>query len=97
MNGMMIFANKCVTSFEEALPFIEAGKKVIYVFYDDEEWRYVGKEITMENYDNEVVSNYEKRCGVCYIMCDAVVFENGDKVTLPKGKYVIQEIWEMVN
>lgn len=87
---LVIFAKKHVCDFDEILPFIVGGKKVVQIL-DIGEYNFVGRLIDVNNYDNIVAEYWKDRSTVWpELYCDVQLFENGEAQPLiPRGDYYI--------
>ena len=94
---LVIFAKKYVCDFDEILPFITEGKKVVQIL-DIGEYNFVGRLIDINNYDN-IVAEYWANRQIMWpeLYCDIQLFENGKTQPLiPKGDYHIALIDRLI-
>ena len=86
---MKILLGKTI-DFDDVIDVIDKGHKIYHIKYDDESWQYVAIEITEDIYD-DMMNDYYQYVDEYYVI-DPIIVNNGDYCNIPKGKY---EIWKV--
>ena len=91
---MIILAKEYVSAIEDALPFIEEGKRCLFIYLDNN-WHQNFVDLTLDNYDELAAKVWDKSnrsAGYCLVYCDCQVYAEGTKIDrLEPGSYIVDE------